>query len=849
MESYAKRILLPALVVAALGAGVAHGKECKGVNFPDQVQVEGTSLTLNGLGLRQATAFKVNVYVAALYVAKTSSDAKALLGANTPSELVLQFVRNVGADDLRKGWSEGFEKNSKDQLPALKDRIATLNGWMADVKSGERLTFINKPGAGLQVDVNGAVKGTIKGDDFAKAFLAIWLGADPPNPEIKVGYARRRLRLATGAASIHRNYVDVPIQVDAVGRGIGFSLVFGASAVAAVWRRACAPCHAGSPVAAERAQRRSGAVAGRAHGARRACRRGRGASSRWACSVSCRRCSLASQSLMDATLEVGTVSIAVKAVATALAVALATLVLTGMTGFILDREIVPRLRLRPGAGYAVVTFTRWAMLLIGAALTLAALGIDMAKVTLLAGALERGHRLRTAERRQQLRLRPDPHRRAAGRRRRRDREGHAVGHGHAHRHSLLHRAHGAGCGGHRAQRGPGVEGSGELDALRPPAPLRHRCRRRPGLRSGTGDAPAGGGGGRRAGNHDESGTARHVQGLQRQLAQLHAARMGADGRRGAAGAERVARCHSAQARARPESPFPSRSATCTFVSRAIGARQATSSVRRVVRPTSRHPAGNSSECARFCLAKQVMAVLAACVLAGIALPARAQDIEPRAYSNAPVGVNFLIAGYAYTRGGVVFGPSLPITNPNLHTSNAVIAYARVLDLWGMSAKFDATVPYTWLSGTADFSGTNGAADVDGFANSAFRLSVNLYGAPALTLKEFAGWEQDLIIGASFRVTAPWSQYDDSKLVNIGTNRWSFKPEVGISKAIGPWTLEGTAAATFYTDNNDFFGGKTLSQDPALFAAGAPDLRLSRRASGLRSMPRTSPAAARPSMAC
>jgi hypothetical protein len=194
-------------------------------------------------------------------------------------------------------------------------------------------------------------------------------------------------------------------------------------------------------------------------------------------------------------------------------------------------------------------------------------------------------------------------------------------------------------------------------------------------------------------------------------------------------------------------------------------------------------------------------------------PSWAQDIEPRAYSNAPVGVNFLIAGYAYTRGGVAFGPSLPITDPNLNTSSAVIAYATVLDLWGMSAKFDATVPYTGLSGTADYKGQTIPRNVEGFANSAFRLSVNLYGAPALTAKEFAGWEQDLIIGASFRVVAPWSQYDDSKLVNIGTNSWSFKPQVGISKAIGPWTLEGTAAVTFFTDNNDFFGGNTLSQAP------------------------------------
>jgi len=187
MKPGMKGIALQACVVAALGSGLAHGKECKGINFPDQAQVEGTNLTLNGLGLRQATAFKVNVYVAALYVAKTSNDANTLLGSNAPSELILQFVRNVGADDLRKGWSEGFEKNAKDQLPALMERIAMLNGWMADVKTGERLTFIHKPGTGLQVDVKGAVKGIIKGDDFTKAFLAIWLGADPPNPEIKSG--------------------------------------------------------------------------------------------------------------------------------------------------------------------------------------------------------------------------------------------------------------------------------------------------------------------------------------------------------------------------------------------------------------------------------------------------------------------------------------------------------------------------------------------------------------------------------------------------------------------------------------------------------------------------------------
>lgn len=185
METMVRTILAVALATA-LAIGVASGRECKGVSFPDQVQVDGSTLTLNGLGLRQATVFKVNVYVAALYVPKASNDPAALLAAGGPKELVLQFVRDVGGDDLKKGWNEGFEKNAKGELPALKERLATFNGWMTDVKTGQRFTFIQKPGVGVDVNVNGVAKGTINGDDFAKALFSIWL-AEPPNPEIKSG--------------------------------------------------------------------------------------------------------------------------------------------------------------------------------------------------------------------------------------------------------------------------------------------------------------------------------------------------------------------------------------------------------------------------------------------------------------------------------------------------------------------------------------------------------------------------------------------------------------------------------------------------------------------------------------
>jgi hypothetical protein len=211
--------------------------------------------------------------------------------------------------------------------------------------------------------------------------------------------------------------------------------------------------------------------------------------------------------------------------------------------------------------------------------------------------------------------------------------------------------------------------------------------------------------------------------------------------------------------------------------------------------------------------------LVAGVLMQTALPAAGQDIEPRAYSNAPIGVNFLVAGYAYTRGGLAFDSSLPLTDPKLRTSSAVAAYATVFDMWGQSAKFDAVVPYTWLSGSAAYQGQPVERIVDGLANPAFRLSVNFYGAPALTLQEFPGWQQDLIVGASLRVSPPWGQYDPDKLVNIGSRRWSFKPEIGVSQAFGAWTVEGALAALFFTDNDDFFNGNTLSQAPIYSVQG------------------------------
>jgi hypothetical protein len=173
------------LLLSSLGA--ADARECKGVDFPDHVQIKGTDLTLNGLGMRKATFLKVSVYVGALYVTRTSHDPQPLIDPSTPAELTLHFVRNVGVGDLRNAWKEGFERVAKDQMATLGARVNQLNTWMSDIKTGERLDFVRLPGTGIQVSFNGAVKGTITGDDFSRAFVSIWLGPEPPNAELKSG--------------------------------------------------------------------------------------------------------------------------------------------------------------------------------------------------------------------------------------------------------------------------------------------------------------------------------------------------------------------------------------------------------------------------------------------------------------------------------------------------------------------------------------------------------------------------------------------------------------------------------------------------------------------------------------
>lgn len=191
----------------------------------------------------------------------------------------------------------------------------------------------------------------------------------------------------------------------------------------------------------------------------------------------------------------------------------------------------------------------------------------------------------------------------------------------------------------------------------------------------------------------------------------------------------------------------------------------------------------------------------------------AQQLEPRAYFNAPVGLNFLIAGYTYSAGGLATDPAQPLENAQLDIHAPIVAYARAFDAWGKSAKFDAVLGAGCLSGTAESNGVPVSRDICGGLDPAFRVTVNLYGAPALSLEEFRGYRQDLIFGVSLQVVAPLGQYDPDRLVNLGTNRWIFKPEVGMSKKLGALTVEAALGVALFTTNDDYFGGRTREQEP------------------------------------
>jgi hypothetical protein len=200
----------------------------------------------------------------------------------------------------------------------------------------------------------------------------------------------------------------------------------------------------------------------------------------------------------------------------------------------------------------------------------------------------------------------------------------------------------------------------------------------------------------------------------------------------------------------------------------------------------------------------------------LAIPALAQDLEPRAYSASPVGLNFLVLGFGYSTGSVLFDPTLPVSNVEANLNIPTAGYGRTFGLLGRQSLVTVGLPYVWGDISGDVAEGRRSIRRSGLADLRMKFSINLRGNPARTREEFAKLrKRSFIVGTSVTVSAPTGQYDPSKLINIGTNRWAFKPELGISIPIKKrFDLDLYFGAWLFTHNNDFFpGNKVRQQEP------------------------------------
>ncbi|HVN44535.1 MAG TPA: transporter [Steroidobacteraceae bacterium] len=216
----------------------------------------------------------------------------------------------------------------------------------------------------------------------------------------------------------------------------------------------------------------------------------------------------------------------------------------------------------------------------------------------------------------------------------------------------------------------------------------------------------------------------------------------------------------------------------------------------------------------------VLHALCAAATLGAAATAPAQELNPRAYVIAPVGTNALNLGYSHLEGNPDLSGATPITDAHASVGTAALGYYRAFGFFGRSANLAVAIPYA----TGSFSGEVAEAPRHehraGLLDSSLRLSVNLLGGPAMQPEEFLKWRQDMLLGASLKIVAPTGQYDPTRLVNLGTNRWAFKPEIGYSQRWDRWVLDGYAAVWFFTENSEFFshnqyfaGARSRSQSP------------------------------------
>jgi hypothetical protein len=191
----------------------------------------------------------------------------------------------------------------------------------------------------------------------------------------------------------------------------------------------------------------------------------------------------------------------------------------------------------------------------------------------------------------------------------------------------------------------------------------------------------------------------------------------------------------------------------------------------------------------------------------------AQDMEPRSYSVVPVGLHAAQLSYTFSGGEVVSGLNSPLQDLNINASIISLGYVQTFSLFKKLGRIAVGMPYAFLNGTAKAYGLDTAASRNGFGDGRIKLGINLIGSPVLVPKDFQQFQEHTVLGASVVISVPIGQYFSDKLINIGSNRWGIKPEIGVSHREGRLFYEGYAGVWFYTENDQYYNKTTLSQKP------------------------------------
>lgn len=190
-----------------------------------------------------------------------------------------------------------------------------------------------------------------------------------------------------------------------------------------------------------------------------------------------------------------------------------------------------------------------------------------------------------------------------------------------------------------------------------------------------------------------------------------------------------------------------------------------------------------------------------------------QEMEPRNYSSIPVGLNALALVYAFSSGDIVTDAAAPIKDLELKSNNLALGYLRSFGLFGKLCKIQVAVPFVFLGGTAKIRGKDTSATRTGFADTKIKLIMNLIGTPALQPKDFVKFKEKFVFGTSLIVSLPTGLYYDDKAINLGANRWGFKPEIGMSYNKGPFFFELFTGVWLFTKNTNYLSTKSLTQNP------------------------------------